>query len=278
MKTSATLIPPAAAEAANDPVQFARVRLFAICHWFCMSWLLMVVVGNFLGGRVPTIVSLAMLTACAVGMIPYWMVKRGRLTAGALLWLVHAFVAATLGLAMLGTIRAPALGFYLIIVLCAGLVFGRRGMAISVVACSLAVAGLIVAENGGWLPAPDYRVTITQWITATAFFGCVGGLTLMATRQIQMALARAEAEVAERRETERQLREANRRLEEALSSVRTLKGLLPLCAWCRKVRSDEGYWSALESYVSEHTDTTFTHGICPDCQTKLMNGPECRRV
>lgn len=256
----------------------ARARLFIICYWFSTVWLLVAAGGNLLGGHASRSVSYAMFVTIALGTIPYALVKRDRLELGAMLWLGGSFVTTTFGLAMLGTIRAPALGFYLIIVLCTGLVFGARAMVVSVAAGSLAVAGLIGMENRGWLPAPDYRVTFTQWITASAFFACVGGLTLAATRQIQASLAEAEAEVAERRRKETELREANRRLEEALNSVKTLKGLLPLCAWCRKVRSDEGYWSALESYVSTHTDATFTHGICPDCQAKLVGGPDCKRA
>lgn len=263
---------------AEDKERAARARLFRICYWFSTAWILITVAGNFVGGFISSVAAYALLAMIGLGAIPYQLVKRGHLDLGAMLWLGGSFVATTLGLAMMGTVRAPVLGFYLIIVLCTGLVFGARGMVASVVASSLAVAGLIWAENRGWLPAPDYRVTVAQWITASAFFACVGGLTLAATRQIQASLAEAKAEVEERRRKERELIEANRRLEEALNNVKTLKGLLPLCAWCRKVRSDEGYWSALESYVAKHTDATFTHGICPDCQAKLVGGPECKRV
>ncbi|MCH8912423.1 MAG: hypothetical protein IIA33_02525 [Planctomycetes bacterium] len=58
-------------------------------------------------------------------------------------------------------------------------------------------------------------------------------------------------------------------LQTALADVKTLSGLLPICAWCRQVRSDEGYWTQLESFVSEHSDTDFTHGICPTCEAKM---------
>jgi HAMP domain-containing protein len=59
-----------------------------------------------------------------------------------------------------------------------------------------------------------------------------------------------------------------RALEEALGQVKTLRGLLPMCAWCRKIRSDANYWQALESYVTEHADVSFTHGICPECRAR----------
>lgn len=70
-------------------------------------------------------------------------------------------------------------------------------------------------------------------------------------------------------ERTRQLRETNRELENALSSVKTLKGLLPICASCKKIRNDSGYWEQIELYISEHTGADFSHSICPDCAAKL---------
>ncbi|WP_415908358.1 hypothetical protein [Oleiharenicola sp. Vm1] len=268
----------AAPEYPGDENRTRRARLFHLSYLFCAAWLIIMLLGGLVGNRIPARLSLTLLVMGALGLVPYVWVRRGRLEAGVTFWLGYCYVAATVGLAMLGTIRAPALGFYLVLVICAGYVFGGRGMIAMVGLSSLAVAGLIVAETRGWLPQPDYRVSVTQWVTATAFFACVGWLTLAAERQIRQSLRRAEQEVAERRRAEAELRETNRRLEEALASVRTLNGLLPLCAWCRKVREDAGYWSALENYVAAHTDATFTHGICPDCEAKHFGGRECRKV
>jgi glucose-6-phosphate-specific signal transduction histidine kinase len=60
-----------------------------------------------------------------------------------------------------------------------------------------------------------------------------------------------------------------RKLQKALSEVKTLSGLIPICASCKKIRDDKGYWGAVESYISEHSDASFTHGICPDCMKRL---------
>jgi hypothetical protein len=64
--------------------------------------------------------------------------------------------------------------------------------------------------------------------------------------------------------------EARRRheLADAMDSIQTLQGLLPLCAWCRRVRSDAGYWEQIESYISAHSQAQFTHGLCPDCEQR----------
>jgi hypothetical protein len=58
---------------------------------------------------------------------------------------------------------------------------------------------------------------------------------------------------------------SNERLHHSLDEIRTLQGLLPICAWCKKVRDDEGLWTQLEQYFTERTDLAFTHGLCPDC-------------
>jgi len=57
-------------------------------------------------------------------------------------------------------------------------------------------------------------------------------------------------------------------LQKALADVKTLSGMLPICAWCKKVRNDEGYWQKIEAYMKSHLDLDFTHGICNDCAKK----------
>jgi CheY-like chemotaxis protein len=58
-------------------------------------------------------------------------------------------------------------------------------------------------------------------------------------------------------------------LQESLARVKTLSGLLPICASCKKIRDDQGYWAAVEVYVERHSEAEFTHGICPDCAKRL---------
>ena len=65
------------------------------------------------------------------------------------------------------------------------------------------------------------------------------------------------------------LKLANQELQDALSKIKTLKGLIPICAWCKKVRDDQGYWNLLETYIKNHSEADFTHGICPECLVKL---------
>lgn len=58
------------------------------------------------------------------------------------------------------------------------------------------------------------------------------------------------------------------KLKKALEEIRTLSDLLPICAWCKKIRNDEGYWQQIEAFFADHSKTRFTHGICPDCARK----------
>ena len=84
---------------------------------------------------------------------------------------------------------------------------------------------------------------------------------------------RLEREVKERTV---ELEEAVRNLQTALDQVRTLSGLLPVCAWCHKLRSDLGYWQHVDEYLQDHTDLELTHGICPDCMRSHF--PHTRRA
>jgi len=60
-----------------------------------------------------------------------------------------------------------------------------------------------------------------------------------------------------------------RELEEAIASVKTLQGLLPICCYCKKIRDDGNYWHRVESYIAGHANVRFSHGICPECSEKL---------
>ena len=61
-----------------------------------------------------------------------------------------------------------------------------------------------------------------------------------------------------------------RSLRQSLSNIRTLRGFIPICAHCKKVRDDEGFWHAVEHYLKEHSDAEFTHGICPQCSESML--------
>jgi hypothetical protein len=59
--------------------------------------------------------------------------------------------------------------------------------------------------------------------------------------------------------------EMNDELKKAINEINTLKGIIPICSYCHKIRDDEGEWERVDSYISKHSDARFSHGICPDC-------------
>lgn len=75
--------------------------------------------------------------------------------------------------------------------------------------------------------------------------------------------------ITERKRVELERERLIQELQETLGKVRTLSGLLPICAQCKKIRDDHGYWTQIEAYIHEHSGTEFSHGICPDCAHEL---------
>lgn len=71
--------------------------------------------------------------------------------------------------------------------------------------------------------------------------------------------------MTESRRLEEERERCIRDLNEAFQKVKTLKGLIPICAGCKKIRDDKGYWEQVEEYIRKHSDAEFTHGMCPEC-------------
>jgi PAS domain S-box-containing protein len=75
------------------------------------------------------------------------------------------------------------------------------------------------------------------------------------------------------RKREEQLREELiAQLRDSMAKIKTLRGLIPICAACKKIRDDQGYWSQIELYIREHSEAEFTHGICPECMSRFYPG------
>ncbi len=144
-----------------------------------------------------------------------------------------------------------------------------------------------------WSVDPDVQVVICTayadytWEEIYRDFGDTDGLVFLRkpfdhteVRQLASSLtAKWNATQAARRnadeleslvaERTRALQRTVAGLEQAMSEVRTLSGLLPICAGCKKIRDDAGFWSEVESYVSAHTTAIFSHSLCPDCVSSL---------
>ena len=75
--------------------------------------------------------------------------------------------------------------------------------------------------------------------------------------------------ITKRKLAEDALKEKHNKLSEALKEIKVLSGLLPICASCKKIRDDTGYWNQIESYINQHSEAEFSHSICPDCAKNL---------
>ena len=92
------------------------------------------------------------------------------------------------------------------------------------------------------------------------------------TLELRETNEQLEREIAERKCAQAEREKLIEDLQDALNHVKTLSGMLPICASCKKVRDDKGYWNQIEVYITEHSEADFSHSICPDCAQKLYPG------
>jgi PAS domain S-box-containing protein len=76
-------------------------------------------------------------------------------------------------------------------------------------------------------------------------------------------------DISDRKKIEQEKAQLIEKLTKALEEIKKLKGILPICSSCKKIRDDKGYWQQIEAYIEQHSGAEFTHGICPDCARKL---------
>jgi len=85
----------------------------------------------------------------------------------------------------------------------------------------------------------------------------------------EVAIVVVARDITQQKQVEKERERLIHELQDALAKVKTLSGLLPICASCKKIRDDKGYWRQVEVYVMEHSEASFSHGICPECVKKL---------
>ena len=90
-----------------------------------------------------------------------------------------------------------------------------------------------------------------------------------AQKELEKKNADLVREIEQRRKAEAEQGRLIEELQAALAQVKQLSGMLPICANCKKIRDDQGYWQQVEQYLVEHSDAHFSHSLCPDCIKKL---------
>lgn len=98
------------------------------------------------------------------------------------------------------------------------------------------------------------------WLTVTKLVDDSGNVVSIAT---------TERDITEKKQLQIKMEQTIADLKKALAEVKTLKGFLPICASCKNIRDDKGYWNQIEAYIRDHTEVEFSHGLCPDCAKKL---------
>jgi PAS domain S-box-containing protein len=75
-------------------------------------------------------------------------------------------------------------------------------------------------------------------------------------------------DISERKQAEKEREDLIRQLRESLAEIKTLRGILPLCSFCKKIRDDKGYWEQVDIYITKHSEADISHSICPECYNK----------
>ena len=167
-----------------------------------------------------------------------------------------------------GTLLGMHVGPVLLLpfVIFAAVRFGVPGAALS--AATVALLIMVLTKQGYSLfgsLTPRGTVILAQefiFITSVLALGPAALMSQLRARQAEI--------VALNSGLEARVRERTSELESALAQVKSLQGLLPVCAWCKKVREDEHYWLSVEDYIVRHTDARFSHGICPECSGRVL--------
>lgn len=132
--------------------------------------------------------------------------------------------------------------------------------------CGATAGLLLVSKVAVWGTAhghgPFVQQTLHESLLLLQIFVGVLAVTTLALAGV----------LVERRRAEQEKVGAIQQLEHALHEIKTLRGLIPICAWCKKIRNDTGSWEQLEAYLRDHTEARFSHGICPECIEKRQ-GP-----
>ncbi|MCB1175118.1 MAG: response regulator [Leptospiraceae bacterium] len=198
----------------GDSLKSRRAELMNTLFLISFAYIIIVLIGNLWGQNVPQSMILLNLALLAIFFAFRLILKSGYVDFISILLLCITFLYLIFASWSLGTIRTPTTAIFTLFVIGAGFLYGPRGILVSSVLSSLAVGALVLAENAGWLPVPDYSVSITQWITYTGLFAISGATVYWANGHMRKSLKGAELELRRRQKIEQQLVQAKEKAEQ----------------------------------------------------------------
>ena len=155
--------------------------------------------------------------------------------------------------------------YFLIVLLAAFTTSLPQLIGLSSLLC-LAYGGLLFFELGQTGSVSESHLLRIPILLIMAIFYGVFAETVRKERRQKAGLIDS---IAALKQAEEERERLIQQLQEAFANIKTLSGLLPICISCKQIRDDKGYWNQIDTYIRDHTDAEFTHGICPTCVTKL---------
>ena len=179
----------------------------------------LVFIGSVVGNNVPASAKVIAGIWFFVLLLSWMLLHRGKVIFVASILTLLFFIFITAANISLGTIRTPTAAIYTFWVILVGMLFKLPGIVFATISSSIAILALIVAENAGLLPTPNYSVGITQWMNFTALFGLTGSAVYYSNKVLFKTLTLADKEIARRKQVEVELRKLTRVVEQSPASI-----------------------------------------------------------
>lgn len=193
----------------------------------------------------------------------WWVLKSPRLDVDLAGWIAVGGLTILLGQILMNLLAQHSLRFtsdLMLVVAGAPIVISRRAR----------YFGFLAMILGGWLLLVGFaglRDELLHWGVGLASASIVSLILFLHLRQVRRS--QEDLRIQDRLR-EREKEHLIAWYSDALENIKTLRGLIPICAHCKKIRDDAGYWQQVEHFVKERSEAQFTHGICPDCAREMM--------
>lgn len=157
--------------------------------------------------------------------------------------------------------------YFLILLIAAFASTLKQMIGLSLILCAAYGGNLFLTTGQSGAELTGHLVRIPVLLILATFYG----VTVETVRKERTRGTGLLDTISALRRSEEERERLIHELQEALANVRTLSGMLPICASCKKIRDDKGFWNQIETYIRAHSDAKFTHGICPECADKLYS-------